>query len=456
MGSTTDDFHPPKLIQLRSRGNVWYVVVTKPLALRKSPNDKQARKSTKTTDYKVAERRLHRIAAEIYSEFGNPMKDKLEEVSSFLTGADMRDTITEKQASDPIQRRQVIQWLLEEAAKVRMQPIDEENSDGEDAYVQRITTQQVEPMLKTLLADTYADNEGPVGKTVADALAAYIDGRGWNRVKVKEQAEVYIRRFVDFVGDVPLADLTKQHAYRFADILARDKGYSNKTVGTHLSYVTAMLKWCEKRGWMASQPFSGLDLKGYGAKSVKWKIFEKDMLMQLFSLPLRDQERLLFSILITTGMRLDEAALLTWEDVKQQDGITFFDLRESIVKTDGSQRMVPVPNSLVLPDRGEGRLFSYRKDKDGKAQNAASRALMREVRKVTKDKKIVAHSMRGTLKTLLRDVGVMKEVNDYITGHSSGDVAGKYGEGPSLPRRLEAVNSVDHPWLRLAQLSEIA
>lgn len=356
MASTTDDFHPPKLIQLPSRGNVWYVVVTKPLALRKSPNDKQARKSTKTTDYKVAERRLHRIAAEIYSEFGNPMKDKLEEVSSFLTGADMRDTITEKEASDPIQRRQVIQWLLEEAAKVRMRPIDEENSDGEDAYVQRITTQQVEPMLKTLLADTYADNEGPAGKTVADALAAYINGRGWNRVKVKEQAEVYIRRFVDFVGDVPLADLTKQHAYRFADILARDKGYSNKTVGTHLSYVTAMLKWCEKRGWMASQPFSGLDLKGYGAKSVKWKIFEKDMLMQLFSLPLRDQERLLFSILITTGMRLDEAALLTWEDVKQQDGITFFDLRESIVKTDGSQRMVPVPSNLVLPDRGKGRL----------------------------------------------------------------------------------------------------
>lgn len=449
MAGTTDDYHAPKLVRLPSRGNVWYVVITKPLHLRTRPNDKQVRRSTKTTDLKVAEKRLHRIAAEIYEEFGNPLKDEMEGMSSFVIGADMRGTVTEKEVHDPVERRQWLQWMENEATKVEMQPIDDDDG-GDDAYVARVITQKIKPRLAALLAETYEDGNVPAGKTVSDALAAYIAGRDWNRVKVRQQAEVYIRRFVELVGDIRLADLTKHHAYRFAEILARDKGYAKKTVATHLSYVTAMLKWCEKRGWMASQPFSGLDLKGYGAKSVGWKIFEKDMLMQLFALPLRDQERLLFSILITTGMRLDEAALLTWEEVKQQDGITFFDLRDSIVKNDGSQRMVPVPDSLVLPARGQGRLFSYNIDKDGKAQNAASRVLMREIRKVTDNPKIVVHSMRGTLKTLLRDAGVSKELQDFITGHSQGDVAGRYGEGHSLSRRLEALNSVGHPWLKVA------
>lgn len=46
-----------------------------------------------------------------------------------------------------------------------------------------------------------------------------------------------------------------------------------------------------------------------------------------------------------------------------------------------------------------------------------------------------------------RKTNVSKELNDLITGHSSGDVAGKYGSGFSLQKRYEAMNSVEHPWL---------
>jgi len=39
---------------------------------------------------------------------------------------------------------------------------------------------------------------------------------------------------------------------------------------------------------------------------------------------------------------------------------------------------------------------------------------------------------------------VSKELNDFSTGHSSGDVAGKYGAGISFRKGYEAINSVDH------------
>ena len=72
---------------------------------------------------------------------------------------------------------------------------------------------------------------------------------------------------------------------------------------------------------------------------------------------------------------------------------------------------------------------------------------MKIIRRVTDDDRKVVHSLRGTLKDLLRDAGVTKEVNDFITGHSQGDEAGKYGSGPSLETKYRAVNAVNHPWL---------
>jgi hypothetical protein len=72
---------------------------------------------------------------------------------------------------------------------------------------------------------------------------------------------------------------------------------------------------------------------------------------------------------------------------------------------------------------------------------------MKVVRHVTIDKLKVVHSLRGTLKDLLRDVGISKEINDFITGHSQVGSGGDYGNGPSLETKYKAVNSVCHPWL---------
>ena len=89
----------------------------------------------------------------------------------------------------------------------------------------------------------------------------------------------------------------------------------------------------------------------------------------------------------------------------------------------------------------------FTRDKDGKAQASASKLLMPLIRKVTVEKNKVVHSLRGNFKDMLRDAGVSKEINDFITGHGSGDVAGGYGSGPSLKVRQEAVERVSFDFL---------
>jgi len=254
------------------------------------------------------------------------------------------------------------------------------------------------------------------------------------------------------VGNLKLSDIEKSHAYDYSQAM-QDAGYAHKTIRSSVSAVSALLEWCERNRLLKLSPFVNLKLANYGKAAQSYRPMEKQELHQLFQLGMTAQERTLLSLLITTGMRLDEAALLTWERVKEVDGIRYISLMQDgseavIVKNTQSNRLIALPDSLTLPERAAGRLFDYRVDNDGKAENAASRALMKIIRQVSKDKMKVVHSLRGTLKDLLRDAGVSKEVNDFITGHSQGGEAGKYGSGPSLETKYKAVNSVEHPWLK--------
>ena len=448
MAGTTDDFYPSTLVLLSKSPN-YHVLVTIPEKFRKSPKDKQIRLSTGTADLKKAQKLQHGITAQIYASFENPLKDELEGMASHIMAADMRGSIPKTDIEDKLRLRDTIRWLQQEIDKLRKQPVDPEDPDVEHSLAIRAAYTDYEPRLKALAADTYATPQAVEGTTIGDVIPDYLAGRTWNRLKTKTEAEKSIRRFVALVGDVPLKGLTKYHAYQYAEALNAE-GKANKTITTAISYVTKMLKWCEKKPLLGlpSQPFHNLDLEDYGVATVGWKNFTTQELMQLFALPMKAQDRLLFSILITTGMRLDEAALLTWEKVKVEDGITIFDIRDSIVKTKSSMRQIPIPDWVKMPERSTGRLFTYRLDKDGKAQNAASRILARHIDKVTTDPKVVAHSLRGNLKDLLRDAGVSVELNNYITGHTQTNaVAGGYGGGHSMAVRLDALNKAQHPWL---------
>jgi hypothetical protein len=131
--------------------------------------------------------------------------------------------------------------------------------------------------------------------------------------------------------------------------------------------------------------------------------------------------------------------------VKTKDDVVYLDLTEdAIVKNEGSKRMVPLHSGLTMPERSTGDMFSYPRDRDGKATNESSKSCMPWIRAagISHPLKVV-HSLRGNFKDFLRDLDISKELNDFITGHSSGDSAGEYGKGPSLATRSAAIDQID-------------
>ena len=64
------------------------------------------------------------------------------------------------------------------------------------------------------------------------------------------------------------------------------------------------------------------------------------------------REHLILSILITTGCRLDEAALLCWDNIiEHEEGWHYIDLRTALVKNTGSKRLLPIPDCLCGPSQ---------------------------------------------------------------------------------------------------------
>ena len=290
----------------------------------------------------------------------------------------------------------------------------------------------------------------------------------------KDSADVQHKRakscamFLKVCGDFPLNEYDKVHMLDMARYMDDDedgKQWAHKTIKNYVRYTKQAFDYeGETRNdlgkkILSTHPFHNLRLGEFGAPAKPYISFNSDELHSIFNQELPRLDKLLLAILVTTGMRLDEASLMTWERVIKHEGTLCFALVDQIngnnqeqvlVKNTGSKRFIPIPEVIkpLLGNFGVGRIFSHRIDKEGKSEAAASDALMPYVRKVCAHPQKVLHSFRHTFIDLTREMDITDvETRKFITGHSLGDVGGEYGSGPSMGKRLAILNGIKHPWL---------
>ena len=437
---------PASLVPVKGK---LYVQITIPEELRSEfKGQKQLRRSTRTNDKALAKQRQHGIATKLYEELEearkkkNPFRDAANDLLDVLPGGyRYPDTIFEtvegtKEAYEDLERSAL--------GIIHAPP----TGDAEEDIFADHERRMVEPAFDRL-KEAYAEatGTGTKDRKLSELAKDWLARHPFGREKTKLSATKALDHFIQVMGDLLVSDITKKTAYDFCSAVTHS--LSQKTIKNRISYASQCLTYGEKKGILKENPFYGLKLSGYGTKGTTRAPLTTKELGSLLSLPMPDDDRLILTVLSLTGMRLDEAALLTWESIKEEGDIPYFDLTKAIVKNAGSARKVPIIPVLKdrLPTAGTGRLFSYRLDKDGKAATSSSKQLMKHLRKVTKDRGKVIHSIRHTYKDLLRDAHVSTENNDFITGHSSGDVAGRYGKGPSLKTRLDEMLKGDYGFL---------
>lgn len=512
-------YYPHSLKQIPSKGNQWYVIITKPEALRENKKNIQVRRSTGTTDYKYAKQLEIDIVAKVYAEFDALLKRDpfLELVEQYWIISDKTEHLSASDYTEKWGKVQTCIMVWFAISKDRM-ALDGEDFEGRGFKDQRINqlfeyldfqeasefrsvvTPAPDPYpmqqqtakaatLRTFIADldgvdlsdrsTKIDLSSEVINrtgcpTILEYLPRYLADKKWERTSKKSKGEIEfrIKCCASIIGDLPLDQIFTAHGLSIAKHLDQ-QNKANSTIKTYVNNLSVMLTHAISNILDDSrnppQPFvqvnhlKNISVSDYGKTGRSWEALEEAQLYRLFAQEMPVQDRLLLSILVTTGMRLDEAALLTWEQLKiDKHGIRYFDLSMGKTKNDRfSRRNVAIPDCLTLPDKGTGRLFNLSLNKDGKASSKASKDLNRNylhpIRFNSDDDRKVVHSLRHNLVGFLLNLenpAPSSEHMDWITGHgmegskTESTRQKTYAKDPDVSVKYNIVNRVKHPWLK--------
>jgi integrase len=490
------------------RNNNYYVSVTIPIELRPAfgnGNSTNKRLSTGTSDKDLAQLKLNELAAEIYKLFDQKkfeLADKEADVQRKLV-TQFAKNMKVKLKSDyqlysttPVIGLYKLQSILDRKAE---QIVQEETGSLNYELAKRYLEDDITDFFEVIIRqssersgvpiptpDRKTRNLLPISKRdgtwwidpkpeyeitkpvqfkpqsvlvsarghprVLDLLEPYMKDANYAASNTLSKVRRGVNLFAKVMGNPIVAEIKPRDLFKYiqAYVDSRPTQPAENTIRDYRWYMQRFLDWCVRNEHLERNPFDivKFQAKEFGRSGESRLPFSNNQLTQIFAQKMEPQDRLLLSLLITTGMRIDEAALLKWEQYQEIESIRCFSLIGARVKNRGSQRIVPVPDCVTLPTVGSGRLFSYRTDTDGKATTAAGQAVNPIIQKVCNERlRNSAHSMRHTFKDLMRNAGVSKEMNDFITGHGIGDAGGGYGEGHSVTNRYQAMMKIKHRWL---------
>ena len=282
--------------------------------------------------------------------------------------------------------------------------------------------------------------------------------RNYDKINTRRKLKKAIRQFVDLVGDLIIDQVKPFHVFEYIDaLLGEDPDMARSTLNDKVWQCSSFFKMImEKNLGITANPFVGIDLANRGKATVSWQRYTNDELHKIFAYDWPEDQRILLAILITTGMRLNEATQLSWErfnDTEYQ-GIPYFTLlsvvtdeglEETDVKTSGSERYIIVHPDLLeilLPLRKKtGKVFAF-------SENYTERQVNSTLAEIVDHPKKRIHSFRRTFKILYRDNLIDEKTIDALVGHAEGDASRRAYAGVSVPTRHEHLRKVRHPWLK--------
>ncbi len=470
-------------------------VVTVPIELRELVGRKQIGITTGTNDKKLAEKMLPDLEAKLYKKLddanlaSHPLAIVYKELVDVVLKGDTPWSIED--LFDRDRRFRLEDDIRQRTAEVMgdaRSAFDDFESGGhaQDEY------RKAEELLNWFVQEFRKVSEEKFApkkrnKRFKDVVDEYHSSPDFlNQVKREKTRDDYIgtcAKFLAWAGDVSLDNFEghegRQLAATFADemnspnsmIVQRKRGktVAAGTINRMFAAIRGVLRYAYNQGYTENRLWDDTQniVTAKGAKRIKPRPFEPEEEIALMASPMPPRDRLLLQFVITTGARLDEIALLTWDQIKEAevDGeqCWYFVLKEDIspVKREASERVVPIhptmmkclkpywKNTPFKCKKEKNRLFDYAKGKDGKT-SAASKAGMRQIRKLFSDDRLVNHSFRYSYvsRTEKIEYAMSPRMANYIQGFAleKSERAG-YSTGYLVEQLYPAIKLIDFDFI---------
>ncbi len=332
--------------------------------------------------------------------------------------------------------------------------------------------------------------------------------------KAIDDNKLYVGRFIDLFGDIPIADVTRKMARDFRDALKGcprnpSKEMAKKTLQEQIAWakennrrllsqrtinakglgsLSRLMTIAMEDELISANPCAGLELRLPRMKVVRLPYSIKN-LTAIFDSPVYVKKKRWKAgageaqfwiplIALFSGGRLEEIGQLIVDDIVADWDIIYFNFTDipddddedggedsdgKKVKTPNARRTVPVHPILVacgflkyveeMRKSGATRLFPELDAYKGVLTHNWSKWWGRYADKfVTKNPLKVFHSLRHVFTGRLRNLHVDDKSIKALVGHARSDVTDGYGNGLGLKELNEIITKLDYPGLDLTHL----
>jgi integrase len=218
------------------------------------------------------------------------------------------------------------------------------------------TTAQAKQALTKMLAEH--DSEGFTKPSKLN-LKEYLKEWLTEKLNITERTRASYQNIIDYIvpelGSVPISKLDSRSVQQFVVKMA-GRNFSPRTIRYIYAVLHAAMQHAEKRRLILRNPVEDIELPKKDRKPAKTlTIKQVDLLLEATA---SSPWQPLWRLLLTTGMRQQEALGLSWKDVDLDgkwlsvtqtlvgDGKGNFEITQA-TKTDGSVRRISLPESTV-------------------------------------------------------------------------------------------------------------
>jgi integrase len=409
--------------------------------------------------------RIHGLTEEQLEQNTDQLQEDLDEAREALARGDFSfvepllvDFLSERSRHIPSSSPSWRALLFEVAkADVRAQEIMQRRDKGEV-----IDTPDVSPMVPA--SPLKPSSRHP--SATLDTLLDYWQTRAQPADRSLLEARTALKRFREIHGDIPAPEVRKGHMTALRDALV-ERGLAKETIRKSLNLLGAMfaLALDDEQLGITINPAAGIKVRAGKDSKVRaqWTV---DALNKLFASPVFTEDYrpeggkgaaayFVPLICLFTGGRLGEVTGLSVEDIREADGVTYFDFTQRRLKTESSLRRVPVHPALVALGLlryagtiGSGPLFP------GCVARTFTKWFGRYLDSIGVTEP-TAHGFRHLIKSQFRLLGFPEDVGDALVGHVNGSIGRAYGSAAGFPlapladwmRRLRFDNlKLPPPW----------
>lgn len=459
--------------------------------------------SLKTRDERIAERTARSMAAHLQLEWaakvdGCKQSEAALRLTTYeqareaaLTGRIVADVREGLAPVDPDRVYEAVELITDEvrdAALHRTDPDENPEGDVELTPLEQARLDGLWDGVRELRGET-PDSRAAYEPSFRDVAGKWMDEwkarPGRKDANTSRQYESTIRMFSQWWGEKTLRRIKATDAARYVSYLrgidpgtARNGGRARQvapevpagglkdaTINRHVGTLKAIWKWSKQRGYAdGDNPWEGLSVRLTSRnqhKYVPWTLGELRKLL-IENPPARRELYELCFVALYTGLRISEAADMTWGQVREEGGVPYVSVVDA--KTEAGNREVPLHRELAwLLKKTRGKAdepiwpeFNPEGPSKSRGDDASRMFGSHKRRLGFTSRQKVFHSFRKNITAEMEHLEIAPNIWARIIGHEPGFTFGTYNPiGLTLAKKAEVIGRLSYAGLNLPPPAEL-